>query len=416
MPFDRTKLLRLADVFVAALAASLPWSTSATGILAVLWLLCAVPALDIPILRRVCLTPAGYLPLVLVGVGAAGMLWSDVSWAERWDGLSSFLKLLCIPLLLCHFTISGRGRHVLIAFLASCVLLLAASWALFKWPEMPFPTSPRTYGIPVKDYISQGAMFAGSLFISAHMAVGYWGEGRRYLSLALTALALIFLANVFYVATSRTSLVVIPVLLIVFGIRFFGWKGTAGLIGGFLVLAILSWSSADYLRQRVVSLFQEVMAHQPTGAPTPAGERLEFWQKSIETIKTAPIIGHGTGSIPDQFRRAAAGQHGMAGEASVNPHNQIFVIGIQLGFVGIALLLAMWIAHLALFQSDGLASWIGLVVVTQNIIGSLFNSHLSDFTHGWLYVVGVGVVGGIATSHALTAHLVNGSADQSLGT
>ena len=416
MPFDRTKLLRLADVFVAALAASLPWSTSATGILAVLWLLCAVPALDIPILRRVCLTPAGYLPLVLVGVGAAGMLWSDVSWAERWDGLSSFLKLLCIPLLLCHFTISGRGRHVLIAFLASCVLLLAASWALFKWPEMPFPTSPRTYGIPVKDYISQGAMFAGSLFISAHMAVGYWGEGRRYLSLALTALALIFLANVFYVATSRTSLVVIPVLLIVFGIRCFGWKGTAVLIGGFLFLAILSWSSADYLRQRVVSLFQEVMAHQPTGAPTSAGERLEFWQKSIESIKTAPIIGNGTGSIPDQFRRAAAGQNGMAGEASVNPHNQIFVIGIQLGFVGIALLLAMWIAHLALFQSDGLAPWIGLVVVIQNIIGSLFNSHLSDFTHGWLYVVGVGVAGGIATSRALTADLVNGSADQSLGT
>jgi hypothetical protein len=32
--------------------------------------------------------------------------------------------------------------------------------------------------------------------------------------------------------------------------------------------------------------------------------------------------------------------------------------------------------------------------VTQNIVGSLFNSHLFDFSQGWLYVVGVGVAAG----------------------
>jgi len=34
-------------------------------------------------------------------------------------------------------------------------------------------------------------------------------------------------------------------------------------------------------------------------------------------------------------------------------------------------------------------------VVIQNIIGSLFNSHLFDFTEGWLYVFGVGIAGGM---------------------
>ncbi len=395
MAFDRTRPLRLADFFAAALAASLPWSTTATGVLAVLWLLAIVPALDLACLRRVCLTPAGYLPLVLVGLGAAGMLWADISWAERWNGFGSFLKLLCIPLLLCHFTISGRGQHVLIAFLASCVLLLAVSWSLFKWPELPFPVSPRSFGIPVKDYISQGAMFTVCIFVGAHLALDCWREGRRYLGLVLISLVLIFLANVFYVATSRTSLVVIPILLVVFGFRFFGWKGATGLIVAFLVLMVVAWSSAGYLRERVGSLFHEIVNHQPTGVATPAGERLEFWKKSIESIKTSPAFGHGTGSIPDQFRRAAAGQTGMAGEASVNPHNQFFVFGIQFGFVGIALLLAMWITHLALFRADEFVAWIGIVVVTQNIVGSLFNSHLADFTHGWLYVVGVGVAGGM---------------------
>ena len=42
-----------------------------------------------------------------------------------------------------------------------------------------------------------------------------------------------------------------------------------------------------------------------------------------------------------------------------------------------------------------LAGWIGLVVVVQNIVGSLFNSHIFDFTQGWTYVVGMGVAGGM---------------------
>ncbi len=396
MPFDRTKFLRLADFFAAALAASLPWSTSATGILAVLWLLAVIPALDLPLLRRACLTPAGYLPVILVGLGVAGMLWADVPWAERFNGLSSFLKLLFIPLLLCHFTRSERGHHVLIAFIASSVLLLIASWSLFVWPLMPLFGAPKGLGIPVKDYISQGAMFTISIFILAYLAVRYWRDGRLHLSLLLTALILIFVANIFYIATSRTFLVVIPILLIVFGFKHFGWKGAIGLVVGFLVLMAVAWSSASHLRQRVVNLVEEVVAHQPTGVATPAGERLEFWRKSIESIKTSPVFGHGTGSIPDQFRRAAAGQTGMAGEASVNPHNQFFAIGIQLGFIGIVVLLAMWIAHLALFRFQDFSAWVGLVIVVQNIVGSMFNSHLFDFTHGWVYVVGVGVAGGMA--------------------
>ena len=56
----------------------------------------------------------------------------------------------------------------------------------------------------------------------------------------------------------------------------------------------------------------------------------------------------------------------------------------------------MWFAHLFLFRGNDLAAWIGLVIVTQNIVGSLFNSHLFDFVQGWVYVIGAGVAGGAA--------------------
>jgi hypothetical protein len=116
----------------------------------------------------------------------------------------------------------------------------------------------------------------------------------------------------------------------------------------------------------------------------------------------APVIGHGTGSVRDMFRRSAADP---ARETASNPHNQVFAVGIQLGIVGVAVLLLFWGAHWRLFLGPGAIAWIGLVIVTQNAVGSLFNSHLFDFTQGWLYVLGVGVAGGIMTRQNAKAAL-----------
>src|ERR1700712_2489767 len=111
--FDRERLAALADGLAAALAISLPWSTSATGILIVLWLIAAIPMLDIPSVRRVMATPAGGLPVLLWLLAVVGMLWAfDVSLAERWAGLKAFHKLLVIPLLIVQFQRSERAWRV----------------------------------------------------------------------------------------------------------------------------------------------------------------------------------------------------------------------------------------------------------------------------------------------------------------
>src|SRR5262249_18233229 len=127
-----------------------------------------------------------------------------------------------------------------------------------------------------------------------------------------------------------------------------------------------------------------------------------FWKKSMGCIREAPLIGHGTGSIHALFEKSAVGQSGTTAVAAANPHNQTFAVGIQLGLIGVAVLWAMWVAHLLLFRGNGLAEWVGLIVVVQNIVGSLFSSHLFDFTQGWTYVVGVGVAGGVALKSRLS--------------
>jgi O-antigen ligase len=120
-----------------------------------------------------------------------------------------------------------------------------------------------------------------------------------------------------------------------------------------------------------------------------------FWQKSLRFFSEAPLLGHGTGSIRALFEEAAVGQFGADAEVVANPHNQTLNVAIQWGVIGIVVLCAMWLVHLLLFRGDDLAVWIGLMVVVQNIFTSLFNSHLFDFHEGWMYVLGVGVAGGM---------------------
>ena len=100
------------------------------------------------------------------------------------------------------------------------------------------------------------------------------------------------------------------------------------------------------------------------------------------------------------LRRRRSNQSGAAADVIGNPHNQTLNVAIQWGAIGVVVLYAMWLVHLLLFRGEGLATWIGLMVVVQNIFTSLFNSHIFDFNEGWMYVLGVGIAGGMVLSNS----------------
>src|SRR5580692_8536062 len=112
--FDPTKLAKIADGLVVAIAVSVPWSTSATSILLVLWLIALIPTLAWRDLSRELLSAAGGLPIALFVLGAVGMAWADVTWHERFGGLDGFVRLLAVPLLMTQFRRSDGGTRVLI--------------------------------------------------------------------------------------------------------------------------------------------------------------------------------------------------------------------------------------------------------------------------------------------------------------
>ena len=213
----------------------------------------------------------------------------------------------------------------------------------------------------------------------------------------LGAISLGFVVNMAFVIVSRTAMVTIPIMLAVFALLHLKWRTSLMIFGALAVMAGLAWATSPQLQRTTDTFFSRVSALQERKMlPTSIGLRLEFWQKSLRFFAEAPVIGHGTGSTLGLFERAPLGDADNATQQVIgNPHNQTLNVAVQWGTVGVVLLYAMWLAHLLLFRGEGLVAWIGLLVVVQNIFTSLFNSHIFDFHEGWMYVLGVGIAGGM---------------------
>ena len=215
--FDRQRLVKVADWLAVGVAVTLPWSTTATGIFIAGWLIVILATLNIGALRQNLATAAGLLPVLLWVLAAIGMLWADVTWVERLGGLGKFHRLLIIPLLFMQFRRSENGIWVLYGFFASVVALLLVSWGLALIPGLPWRGR-------IGGCADQGLHFSKCKLSDLHICAPWFcrGQGAKA-AMAPTAgslaLALFFLANIFFVVTSRTALLVAPVLLLLLGWR-----------------------------------------------------------------------------------------------------------------------------------------------------------------------------------------------------
>ena len=362
------------------------------------WLGAVAWVMDWRAYGRLLKRPICYLPFALVGLALVGTLWSDAAWGARLYAVSPTLKLLVLPGLFDHFERSSRGIWVFVAFLVSCALLMVMSWIVAMDPSFTLksPSEPGGRGIFVKNYIAQSQEFALCAVALAYPVIRLLQTNRVWQALVLVAISLGFIVNMAFVIVSRTAMVTIPIMLAVFALLHLKWRTSVMIFGVLAVMAGLAWGTSPQLQTTLDTFSRDYRLYMTENVPTSIGIRLEFWKKSLQFFARAPVIGHGTGSTRGLFERAATGDtYSATSQVIGNPHNQTLNVAVQWGSAGIVLLYGMWLVHLLLFRGDDLASWIGLLVVVQNIFTSLFNSHIFDFHEGWMYVLGVGVAGGM---------------------
>jgi hypothetical protein len=321
------------------------------------------------------------------------MLWADAPWHDRLRAFGPVGRFLLMPLLFYYFQRSPRGKWIFASFLVSCSLLMALSWIVLFFPALKLATTASD-GVPVKNYIDQSQEFSLCMLGLLPVVIMLYRQ-RRYWAAGGAALATGFLANIAFVASARAALLYLPVLLMLFALRHLSRRMGALLLVAAVILGTVIGFSSSYLRARFSAIATEYHEYE-LNIPASTGRRLEYWQKSLGFFGESWAFGHGTGSIKTLFAREAEGKTGLAGEVTRNPHNQTLNVAIQWGLVGVVVLYLMWLSHLFLFfRGEGLANWIGLLVVAQNMLSSLLNSHLFDSVEGWIYVIGVGIAGGI---------------------
>jgi O-antigen ligase len=379
-----------------ATAFSLPLSTSAQAIAAAIFVVLAIATLDVKRFTATMRSPAAWLPAALFALILIGVTWSSepLPVALKWVG--PYAKLLLIPIVMTTSFSRKDGSQIAFAFLAACTILLLLSWAYVIWPGGPWGWFNEP-GVPVKDNAVQSGEFALCAFGLAYAGLQRWNENRRRAVLALS-LAALFFANVLLVYVSKTGILMAGALLVLLLLDTQGWRrGVLIAIPAALAIVIaLSLSPSAQVRFKQFLEGTEPLRENRENYSTLA--RIYFWKQSGQLVASAPLLGHGTGSIAALYR--SFDQSKMFGDIP-DPHNQFLHTTLQVGLVGGALLIAMWAAHLALFWGGGPLRAMGLAIVVQNILGSLFNSHLSTVTQGMLYCLGVGLIGAIIRSARL---------------
>ena len=298
---------------------------------------CTRATIELRLLLQTLRTPAGALPVALFTFGLIAMAWADVSWFDCDLGFDSF-QALAVPAAARAVSAlaprPARARRV-------CHIGFGPAhrcWLVAVGTLSPFPN--KTFGVVVKDRIAQGTVSRSRRRFLLELATEALKRGRHREALAGFALAGAFFLNVLMVTLSRTALVAVPILLVIFAARHLRRRQMALFLPASAAIGALVWLSSPQLRDRVtripdeIASFDDVRLHD-----TSAGARIEFWKISLSIIDEAPLWGHGTGSINAEFARATGKETN-----ATNPHNQILAVAIQLGLVGVVLLIAMWTA------------------------------------------------------------------------
>jgi O-antigen ligase len=326
--------------FAALLAFSIPVSTSAVSVMAVLiltsWLIGGDYSRK---LKKMMVHPVSLAVLVYLGLFILGLLWSQDTMAglamveKQW-------KLLLLPVLISSIVYEHRRRYV-VFFLAG--LMVAMLMTYLAWfdilhyggvtPEHP---SKRLF------HVVYNPLLAFGFYLVCHEIL--WGRTRGIIRAGLVLFSALMAFDMF-ITEGRTGQITFFMLS---GLLVFQFFSKSILKAFFCVLLLLplvfiaGYQLSPTFHKRVNTAGQEIVQFKEN-PNTSVGLRLLFWKNSWQIIKSAPIFGVGTGDFQTSYAVVNA-QHSPEMVVTDNPHNQYVFILCHFGILGLICLLAIFFA------------------------------------------------------------------------
>lgn len=164
----------------------------------------------------------------------------------------------------------------------------------------------------------------------------------------------------------------------------FSLRSVLLVIGTVLALAI-AWQTASDVRQRLIGTVNDIKVFAAGGNVSPDGVRLEMYRITSDMIKEKPIAGHGIGTWELHYPERAKG---LLSETMATPHNDYLLYAAEIGIVGLAALLWIWLTQLVVAVRIGGTNGMRLLTIGVAIMfGGLVNAILRDALFGIAFMV-----------------------------
>lgn len=381
--------ITIARIAAALVAVGAFTGAAVSNIAAVVMLLAFIAAPSSLLrLRRACHQPLGRAAIVFLMVLLLAVTWSTAPFLvalNAWAGWRHFL-LLFIALAI----FDTRASKLLFA---SIFVSAASAGALASFLQFDFGaaqvTSDVAGGIILRNHVTQGmALTAGALLalvLLMHARRGSWQQW------AYGAAAVLMVANVVFVAYARSAYLALAITSLVAALGIARQRARLAAVGALIVLMCGAVWLSPLISQRIERALQEVRETHSSAVITPMGIRPVMWETAVSIVREAPLIGHGLGSFPEQYRRVVTQRYtGWKATLTADPHNQYLLILAETGLLGLAAF--SWFLFSAIRQRvRGPFGVIGIALLLAWSLTSLFSSHFHTFNEGHLIAMLLGV-------------------------
>lgn len=365
-----------------ALAFVIPISTSATTavIMMVLlaWFLSANREEKKEIAFSHPLTVSVYLLLLWHGIGVV------YAWGEGGAVLNRVCdmgRLLLIPVLLYYYRSIAVARAALWAFLLAMSLTLLCAFIKIH-VGLPLIGMKYPLGAVFKNHIKTSFLMVMALFF---LLVEIKESPSLRIRFLLSIPLFLMVYYVLFMNTGRIGYLLLAVMLLFLCYRWCQGKRLVWAIVGMGVLIGGIYSTSDICVKRLHQHVKQDVAYYQEGRllESSLGSRWQFLKTSMVLMKERPWFGFGTGNFGKAYQDYYAGKEILLTD---NPHNEYMRVGVELGLLGLGILLFFFYHTWRL--STQLPSVHALYcqgVVVAFSVGCLFNSWLTDSTEGTFY-------------------------------
>ncbi|MES2511043.1 MAG: O-antigen ligase family protein [Pseudomonadota bacterium] len=340
----------------------------------------------------------GIAVLVALAALTLSLLWTTAPLGEATGSLGKYGKLLTIPVIAALLRSRAEAIYALAAFAITQLVLVVSAFLLFVKLPVPWAISHTalTFHAVYSSYLAEGLMAAVFAAVCWHMRAMVPGRYGAHAAIAAASLALF---NVFFVFEGRSGHVV-AVILISLSIM---WALPSRyrlsiILLPFILLSALYFASPQ-VQNRINLVKNEVQAFKleagsQEGVVSSTGTRLHLWTRALQAIKERPLAGFGVGSWSTEYNRVDRLHDSKHQDIQPlgNPHQEYLQWGVQLGLVGIAILLAILTSIFAdSRRMHPMAARTVQSALVALAVSCLFNSTLYDALVGDFFCVVLGI-------------------------